>query len=716
MRSSAAQDARRHDALTRFSGIAGYASAMRSPLPFAIAAVLLLMPAATMAAAIVDKVQIKGLDEDDDTQRAMAENIRVALTLNDALGTRLGEARLEYLMEQTKDEAAGALEPFGYYSPTVEVTSQRLSAAQTATVEKENKRDTPRNQDDKDDKDDDDAAGTAAQAAGDVQRDSGDADGKVTTSTAPANAGDSEGGIAQQATGAAPSAGAAPRQRAPADHMTVTVTVSPGEPVRVRNADIRIDGQGSSDRYLAQDLKDFAPQQGAVFDHQAYEASKLKIVRRLAERGYLDADFETRKVEVTRAQHAADIDLSWVSGIRYDMGPTTFHQDYFRPGLLDQLVYWDEGSYFHQRKLDRLRQSLVALDYFSNIDIQPVVDEAVDGRVPIQVNLKLAPRTIYQYGLSYGTEYGAGFLAGVERRYVNTRGHKLKTLLDYAQNRKSLTTSYRIPAFKWLDGWYAATAQLYDEQTDYIDTRRIELIASRSGQLNENWTATASVHALRERWKLELTDDDGDGAERAAPYRYATYVYPQLEAQYVNVDDRLFPRKGITATATLRGGLEGAGSDTNFGQLLLGGRWYKGFGLNDRLIVRGEVGQTSVASQDALPPSLRFYAGGDNSIRGYQYREVGPRVRTEGGEYSIGGNKLVTGSVEYEHYYKGGPFGGAVFVDSGSAYNDSPDFKTGVGFGVRYKSPIGPVRVDIAHGLNDADSVVQLYLSIGASL
>ncbi len=689
---------------------------MRFPSPFFLAAALILTPAAAMAAAIVDKVQIKGLNEDDDVQRAMAENIRVALTLNDALGTRLGEARLEYLMEQTKDQAAGALGPFGYYSPTIEVTSTRLSDAEAARIEKQKKAGKSKDKQDKDDdQDDDDTSDNAAQAAGDVQRDASDADGKVTTSIAPANADGSEGAVAQQATGTAPTADATPRQRAPADHMTVTITVTPGEAVRVRDADIRIEGEGGDDRYLAQDLKDFAPAKGAVFDHQSYEASKLKIVRRLAERGYLDADFQTRKVEVTRAQHAADIDLSWVSGIRYDMGPTHFNQTYFRPGLLDRLVYWEEGSYYHQGKLDRLRQSLVALDYFSNIDIQPDVDNAVDGRVPIEVNLKLAPRTIYQYGLSYGTEYGAGFLAGVERRYVNSRGHKLKTLLDYAQNRKALTTTYRIPAFKWLDGWYAATAQLYDEQTDYIDTRRIELIGSRSGQLNENWTLTASIHALRERWFFQIADD-GEGAIAPQNYRYASYVYPQLEAQYVNVDDRLFPRSGITATATVRGGLEGAGSDTNFGQILLGGRWYKGFGLNDRLIVRGEVGQTSVASQDALPPSLRFYAGGDNSIRGYQYREVGPRVETDGGEYSVGGNKLITGSVEYEHYYKGGPFGGAVFVDSGTAYNDSPDFKTGVGFGVRYKSPIGPVRVDIAHGLNDADSVVQLYLSIGASL
>mgnify|MGYP007059955831 CR=1 FL=1 len=78
-------------------------SPMRVLSPLALAAALSLSPALAWAAAIVDQVQIKGLNEDDETQAAMAENIRVALTLNDALGKRLGEARLEYLLEQTKD-------------------------------------------------------------------------------------------------------------------------------------------------------------------------------------------------------------------------------------------------------------------------------------------------------------------------------------------------------------------------------------------------------------------------------------------------------------------------------------------------------------------------------------------------------------------------------------------------------------------------------------
>jgi len=676
---------------------------MRFLPPFIFAAALLTLSGPALAAGVIDKVVIRGLDEDDATQRRMIENIRVALSLNDTLGQRLGESRLEYLLQEAATEAAGALEPFGYYSPQVRVEAPRTRSAEQveaeAQAERSSEEASPRptppavaaaeREADQDDDDDDEQA----------HKDSGEP-ATVIAAVDPTPE-------------PAPTQNQGARPRSPADHLTVTLHVTLGEPVKVRNRDIRIEGEGGRDRYLSEDIAAFQPQQGAVFDHATYEASKLKIVNRLAERGYLDADFQTRKVAVTRAEHAADIDLSWVSGIRYDMGPTHFNQDYFRPGLLDQLVYWDEGSYYHQGKLDRLRQSLSGLDYFSSIDIQPDPENAVDGRVPVEVNLKLAPRNIYSAGVSYGTEFGAGFLVGLERRYVNSRGHKLKTLLDYAQNRKTLTTAYRIPAFKWLDGWYTASIQLYDEQTDYIDTRLIKLTGSRSGQLSERWTATASIHALRERWLYELVDD-GQGDAIAAQYRYASYLYPELQAKYVGVDDQLFPRRGFTGTITARGG--SGGDSTTFGQLHALGYWFKGIGDDSRLIVRGEIGRTWTNTLSDLPPSLRFYAGGDRSIRGYQFREVGPRINTEGGRYSVGGKNVITGSVEFEHYYKGGPLGGAVFVDSGSAYDNDIDVHTGVGIGVRYRSPIGPVRVDIAHGLDSPDSVVGLYLNIGTSL
>ena len=500
----------------------------------------------------------------------------------------------------------------------------------------------------------------------------------------------------------------APRNGGDNERIKVTLNIHLGEPVRVRQSNLNIEGEGNDDSYLQADLDAFRPQIGEVLHHPTYEASRNQISRRLAERGYLDADTTQRLVEVTRADHAADIFLTWASGIRYNMGPVTFHQDQFVPGLLDKLVYWEQGSYFHQGKLDRLRQSLVALDYFRAIDITPDPDRAEGREVPIEVELTLAPRSIYTVGLSYGTDSGAGVRLGLERRFINSRGHKLLFDLNYAETRKTLSTIYRIPAFKWLDGWYTGVLQATDEQTDYIDINNAQLILSRSGQINERWSVVAAASALRERWRY------GNAASTfLTDYKYTTLVYPELRGEYVGVDDRLFPRAGISGNLTVRGGVEGAGSDANFGQAHLKARWFLAPTDGGRLLLRGEVGSTFTGDLVDMPPSLRYFAGGDRSIRGYAWREVGPRIMDD---FAVGAKNVVTASIEYEHYLNGGPWGGAVFVDTGSAFDDKPDLHTGVGIGVRWRSPVGPVRVDVARGLNNPDSPYQIYLNIGADL
>ncbi len=594
---------------------------MRFPHRIAAAA-LLPLACAGVHAAEVGEIRIVGLDE------PMTENVRAALTLVEAQGKDLSGRRLAYLVREADDETREALQPFGYYSPTISVERSR-------------------------------------------------GDGPV----------------------------------------TVTVTVDPGEPVTVRDSNIAIEGEGGRDRYLREDLAAFVPQPGDVFDHSSYEASKTRINRRLAVRGYFDADFASRTVEVTRADNAADIDLVWTSGQRYDMGAIDFEQtpeQIIRPSLLQRLVYWEQGSYYHQGKLDRLRESLARLDYFAIIDIQPDPNAATGNDVPITVTLTPAKRSIYTAGIGYGTDNGAGVRLGLERRYINDRGHKALAQLDYAQRRKTLTLQYRIPAFAWLDGWYAISAQAGDEQSDYVDSRRIEFVGSRSGEINRYLTVIASVHALRERWSY-LADDDGDPST-PTDYRYATFTYPSLRAEYIDADSLVFPRDALSGSLLVRGGVEGAGSDASFAQVRATSHWYRGIGKSNRLIVRGELGHTYTNALVSMPPSLRFFAGGNDSIRGYAWREVGPRVLGVDGElYAVGAENVATASVEFEHYFNDS-WGAAVFVDSGSAFNDDPDWRTGAGVGARWRSPVGPVRLDIGHGLDDPDSSFQIYLSVGADL
>ena len=583
------------------------------PVPRLTAAAALCLAAFAAQAAVVQQVEIRGLDE------AMTRNVQLSLSLVQAQGRDVSPRRMAYLVREAEDETREALQPFGYYSPTIEVERDRAT------------------------------------------------------------------GI-------------------------VVITVDPGAPVRVRDSTVALEGEATADDDMQDAVAAFEPDPGEVFDSTLYDTSKALVSRRLAERGYFDAELERHRVEVTRAEHAADIDLLWTSGARYAMGAVDFTQapeQIIRPQLLDKLVSWDEGEPYHQANIDRLRTSLASLDYFSRIDIVPKPDEAGPGHeVPVSVSLAPAKRSIYTAGLSYGTDSGAGVRLGVERRYLNSRGHKALAQVDYAQKRKTLTLQYRIPAFAWLDGWYTASLQFADEQTDYMDNRRLEFAASRSGNVNDHLTVTASAHVLRERWSY-TGDIEHPG------YRYGNFSFGQLRAQYIDADDRIFPRDGLSGSLDLRVAPTGGGaSDAGFVQAQVRANWFQGLGLFDRLIVRGELGHTWTDEITELPPSLRYYAGGNRSIRGYDYREVGPRI----GNFGIGAKNVITASVEYEHYFNES-WGGAVFVDSGSAFNGrTPDWHTGVGIGLRWRSPVGPVRVDVARGLDDPRSPFTINLNIGADL
>jgi len=591
----------------------------------ALLSAFLLCPLHAVLAAKLEQVKIEGANA------AIRHNVRLALSLVDALDEEVSDWRLNYLLRVAPDEARQALEPFGYYAPQITLNHSGQEA------------------------------------------------------------------------------------------VSVEITIEPGLPVRVDKAEIAILGAGHEDVVLQRDLAGFRPGPGAVFNHAEYEASKLRISRRLTERGYFDADYFTHRVEISRAAQRAQIALVWNSGERYRMGEARFIQTMPVIGerLLARLVHWQPGQAYHQERLDTLRSKLRRLDYFSQIDIDTPVQQAVERQIPINLTLAPAKRTVYTTGLSYGTDSGSGVRLGMERRYVNVRGHKLGVQLDYTQNRQSLTAQYRIPAFAWRDGWYTLRAQGYDENTSYIETRRIELTVSRSAEYSQTMNLVGSVHTLRERWAVDM--DEG-GSTRPL-YRRVHFSYPSLRADYANLDERLFPRRGLAGTLRLRSGIDGLASNASFAQVQARASRFFALGEWTRLIARGEAGYTWTNALTEMPPSLRFYAGGDRSIRGYEFREVGPRlVRLQADSdgvlrqvsfYALGARNVATGSLELEHYFRSN-WGAAVFVDGGSAFDDiRPDWHTGVGIGLRWKSPVGPLRLDIARGLNTPDSPFTLGLGIG---
>jgi translocation and assembly module TamA len=484
------------------------------------------------------------------------------------------------------------------------------------------------------------------------------------------------------------------------EQVTVRLAIKLGDPVRVRSLSLLMNGTARDDAEVSARIATFRPLPGDPFHHAVYEGSKSSIARVLADRGYFDAELEAHRVEVTRAERAADIDLAWDSGPRYSLGAVTFEGQQLRPGVLDPLVPWQLGAPYDNVRLLELQKSLEDTDFFSAISMLPEPDQAVDGQVPIKVLLVPGRRSVYNLGLRYGTDSGAGVVAGLERRWVNDRGHKLLLDTNLAQYNSLVTVQYRVPAFGWLDGWYSFGATARERVIDEVTSQYIDVFATRSGRLR-GWNLLAGLNFKRER--SDSLDSD--------QFNYVNLVYPSLWGQWRQADDANTPQRGRALTMTVRGGSTAVGSDVSFLQLSVAAQYIRGLGSNNRLLLRSELGATSSDDFALLPPSMRFFAGGDRSVRGYSYEEIG----VDNGTNVVGGKYLAVASVEFEHMFTP-VWGAAAFVDAGDAFDQDMDIQYGIGAGLRWRSPVGPVRVDIAHGVGDANQNVRLHISIGPDL
>jgi len=490
------------------------------------------------------------------------------------------------------------------------------------------------------------------------------------------------------------------------ENYRATLHVKPGDPVKVIAVDLRIDGATEGLRSVDAARSAFSPQKGQRLDHATYERSKAAIHAALFSVGYLDAQLATHRVEVERASNTAKIALEWKVGQRYRFAATEFEGGQFPDDFMQRFIPWDVGDYYSQDKLLELQQRLFDANYFAISQVQPDTDKASDGKVPIAVTLAPAKRTIYTGGVFVGTDTGVGVRGGIERRWVNLHGHKLKFETILAQRLKTLSTLYQVP-LPGTDNHSLNFGITYrDENTDTSQSKTLRLAANDS-RIWHGWTRTIGLQFLTGDFKV--ADIKGN----------TTLLYPEVVLTRKRADDFNFPRKGWSLTLAARAGQKGLLSDTSFAQVTADAKWIHGLGEHGRFIARGSAGYTQVDDFDKLPPELRYFAGGDRSIRGYSYQTVGPRVLVDGDPEPkvIGGKQLLVGSAEYEHYFSP-KWGAAAFVDAGDAFSGRDfDLKIGAGLGLRWRSPVGLVRVDLGTPIGDKyASGVELHIVIGPDL
>jgi translocation and assembly module TamA len=469
-------------------------------------------------------------------------------------------------------------------------------------------------------------------------------------------------------------------------------SVTPGAPAIVRQERVEVVGDGKEQRRVSEALAGFAPRVGDRFDHATYEASKAVIDTSLRGAGFLDAKMTHRRVTVRPEMQSAEIDLAWQSGPRFRFGEVRFSGDSpFPEKFLQEFVPWQEGDYFNAERVLTMQQRLVDADYFELVSVQPALDERQDGRVPIDVLLNRDERTVYTGEVYYSTDFGAGVKVGAERRWLNKKGHKADVEVEYSQRLQEFATHYQIPRPGREDRSYDFGAAYRDETTDTSRSRNFQLAATRSERRWHGFTRTLGFKYFHGDFEIGRDDEEKE-------FGQSTLLFAEGTLNRRRVNDRLEPRRGYVFDVGLRLASEAVVSDTDIVQAFSRYTWLQPQGEKGRFKFRAEAGAMAVRDFNALPPDLRFFAGGDRSIRGFDYHEIG---ETNAGGTVIGGEYLALGSVEYEYYFKE-DWGAAVFADAGDAFTQDFNLNASVGVGVRWRSPLGPIRVDFAFPVEHA--------------
>lgn len=479
--------------------------------------------------------------------------------------------------------------------------------------------------------------------------------------------------------------------------------VTPGEPARVAQYSLLLQGAVTEDpeeqhRVMTAIDAGWPLQPGVRFRHAQWEAAKRGALATLLANRYPRAHLAASRATVDPVAGSVRLELTLDSGPAYRFGELEVQGLTRYPRhVVERLNPTRPGEPYSQARLLDFQARLRNSPYFATAVVSADPDSARDGSIPVRVVVQ--ERRSKRLGLGVGMTTDAGPRGSLEYRDLDLldRAWRLSASLVGDARRQTLTGRLDLPqsARGHRDSFNGRL-----ERTDIANliTRTYTLGAQRARQRGRHETMLA----------LDFTRERQEVAGKASTNLQAlTASHTWLLRE---VDDLLFPSSGYLLSLQLGGGSRALLSDRDF--LRGHGRiaWFRPVGSRGGLILRGELGAIWAESREGIPNELLFRTGGDQSVRGYGYQTLGV---PKGGAV-VGGRYLTVASAEYVHWFQP-KWGLALFLDAGDAA-DAPqdlDLKRGYGLGLRWKSPVGPLNLDAAHG--EEAGGVRLHFTVSLS-
>ena len=483
------------------------------------------------------------------------------------------------------------------------------------------------------------------------------------------------------------------------------VSIVPGEPVRVSEVDVLVTGPGAAESELRELTQEFPLERGDLLLQPEYERAKGVLRSRATTLGYLDANFTRHEIRIAQGATSARIGLTLETGPRYlfdDVrieGASDYPEEY-----LKRFLAFKKGEVFSYAKLGETQLNFANSERFREVVVTPEKEQAKDLQIPVLVKLTAAPRRTVRPGVGYGTDTGPRFSLRYRDLNLFHQGQDLDLSLYVAQRLQGFAARYVRPSALDLKSSTSAQLNLQREDTTTYVSQLAALELARNRSFGRGELGTAYVKLQQENFTI------GDESSNS------TLILPGYRFSKERYDDLIRPTRAYRFSLDLRGTHPLLLSDSALIQFIGDGNLLLPLPWRLSLHTRAKLGLTLMNDPLAdIPPSIRFFAGGDQSVRGYSYQSLGPR-NSEG--KVVGGKNLLVGSIELERalYEK---WGVSLFYDAGNAFNDfnsRMDLFHALGVGLHYYTPVGGLNLSIARPLDEDQKSFRIHFTVGFQL
>ncbi|VFP86791.1 Translocation and assembly module subunit TamA [Candidatus Erwinia haradaeae] len=492
----------------------------------------------------------------------------------------------------------------------------------------------------------------------------------------------------------------------PHQKSLLIVNVIPGKPIKIAQAKVTLRGSACrDDDYLALVMQE-RPLKGSILNHRKYENFKNSLDKIALRKGYFDANYLKSQLQVAVPRYIAFWDIDYDSGERYCFGTVNFIGSHIREEYLQNIVPFHAGDVYSANNVAELTRRLSETGWFNSVSVIPNIDKTnIDKKVQLNGVVTARAKNTIETGFGSSTDIGPHLKARWKKSWVNNRGHSFHTMIKISAPEKNLEWTYKIPLLQNpLEQYYLIQGGVKRTHLNDTQSDASTLSVSQYWERSNNWKWATHIHWIFDHFTQGNTTNT------------TMLIYPGVTLDRTRSHGSLMmPSWGDSQHYSLDISNSLWGSYIDFVVIQAKNAWVQTVQERSRFIERINLGWINTKHFSKIPPNLRFFAGGDHSVRGYKYKALSPH---DSAGKLTGASKLAIGSIEYQ-YHITGKWWGAIFVDSGSALQDlqKNPINTGVGFGVRWQSLLGPLKLDIARpiGRRQAHNV-QLYIGLGPEL